>query len=81
MDKESYHEFPAPPGFTLPEGVQPDQDFTILTTLRMKPDGVTLCMKEINGLPVPKSQSTEMEEDSVGEGMVEAFKSNLPKKY
>jgi hypothetical protein len=77
MDKDaSYVEFTAPPGFSLPEGTQPEQDFTILTTMRMKGDGTTLCIKEVNGIPV---QSTEpAEEKSTGQRMVEAYKESRP---
>lgn len=78
MAKDSaYVEFPLPEGFVLPEGVEEDEDFNSVCTLRVKPGGQVMCLKSVEGVEVtPSTESKTIipEEKSTGSGMVEAFR-------
>lgn len=75
MEEEQYHEFPLPEGFTMPEGASNDQEFDILSTVKVKPDGKTMCLTKVAGIPVPKKSNplTEMM-SSTGKGMLQAYR-------
>jgi hypothetical protein len=81
-EASSYPEFEKPPGFEPPEGTEPDKEFEAVCKVKIKPDGATMCLVSVGGLPVAaasKSQSTESRSDgsnkSVGQRMVEQFRS------
>lgn len=67
-------EFDPPAGYEPPEGIQVNQEYDALCSVLIRPDG-TMCLKTLGGLPVSRSQAPER---SVGEGMVETFKNNIP---
>jgi len=47
--------FPMPEGFTLPEGADKGS-FEALATLELEGDGGMLCLKAIDGVPLPSSE-------------------------
>lgn len=51
-------EFDAPDGFVLPEGKAVGDDFELMATIRMKPDG-RLCIVELDGNRMPGFRDDE----------------------
>lgn len=45
-------EFHIPEGFTLPEGAEPGEDFDLVCSLRVKPNG-TLCLTKLGDVEMP----------------------------
>jgi hypothetical protein len=45
-------EFQIPKGFTLPEGAEPGEDFDLVCSLRVKPNG-TLCLTKLGDVDMP----------------------------
>jgi hypothetical protein len=57
-----YPEFDAPPGFTPPEGIEPEKPFPALVELQVKPDG-KLCLVSIEGSAYPEEEYEEEDEE------------------
>lgn len=72
-ETSDYPEFPVPEGFSPPEDFELDKSFDQIVTVKVKPDGKTMCLLAVSGLPISKSQSTEKK--SVGQRMVDEFRS------
>lgn len=62
-----YPEFSAPEGFAPEEGVEEDQEFEAIATLKRKPDG-KLCLVALDGARFPdKRDGYEEEAEEVSE--------------
>lgn len=60
-------DFPIPEGLQLPEGAEPGGKVEMVATFEIYEDGKTLCLKQVEGMPVEGSSSSSEEKGESGE--------------
>ena len=63
-------EFKLPEGFSIPTGKMPGDDIEVLATLRLKENGSSACIVELDGVPMPGY-------DDKGDGKMETNESRF----